>query len=761
LIDGSVHPTKNQRLAHVLCQGDFDDASRRSRSVRIRTLNWAFVVVAAVGLLATRASAQNGSTAEFARSPVESLHAENVDVRRAAANKIRMSSRRVQRDALPAMIEVLMKEKDGQVRLAVLDTITAMGPDAAPAVDALVHTLRTNYGGQGKEELHQDYRSALALAAIGKPAVEGLRGLLGERKENVRAEVVMALGRIGPNAGAAVADLVPLLGDKSERIRQEATRALGRIGEAAVEPLIAASAHQDAGVRARAVESLGMSSTLSDGVRRAVLERSHDASPEVRAAATRSLARLALPDDVLLPVLKEDLKDEDEQVRLAAVNLLIARRALLLPLVPQLASLLTGKHDGVAHHAAFLLGKVGPDAAPKLLEALRDENSRIDPIAEALAQIGRSIVPTLIRAVEASEPRVRRGAALALGQIRPLAPEVVPKLTAGLNDPDTEVKGAFLTAIRNLGPRARESVSAVRAMLHDQSAENRIHAVEILAQSAPRDARLVGDLSGLLNDADARVQRQAMDTLRSLGPLGRDALPLVIKKLDSPHAEVRLAAAEMIGSHGQASAEAVPALSSLLTDPAPELRTTAAQTLGKLGRVAQPAFPKLTPLLEAQQVEVREAAASALGSLDLEVDIIRPHLAKAMQDRESKVRRAAMRAVQRLGPQGAVFVPDLIVLARNKETAMGAERLLRRFERRGPDLRSLPELVKLLEHDQETVRLLASKFLGLAGRNAHGAIPALERLREDPSMQVRKQAEAACELIKNDSGPSSQRKPRS
>ena len=91
-----------------------------------------------------------------------------------------------------------MTEKDGQVRLAVLDAVTALGPDAAPAVPALVHTLRTDYGGQGKEETHQDYRSALALAAIGEPAVEGLRGLLGERKENVRAEAAMGLGRIGP-----------------------------------------------------------------------------------------------------------------------------------------------------------------------------------------------------------------------------------------------------------------------------------------------------------------------------------------------------------------------------------------------------------------------------------------------------------------------------------------------------------------------------------------------------------------------------------
>ena len=163
-----------------------------------------------------------------------------MQARRAAAAGVRLADRSVQRDALPVLIELLMKEKDGQVRLAVFDAVTALGHDAAPAVPALVHTLRTDYGGQGKEETHQDYRAALALAAIGEPAVEGLRGLLGGRKESVRAEVAMGLGRIGPDAGAAIPDLILALGDKSERVRREASVALGRIGTIAVEPLIAA-----------------------------------------------------------------------------------------------------------------------------------------------------------------------------------------------------------------------------------------------------------------------------------------------------------------------------------------------------------------------------------------------------------------------------------------------------------------------------------------------------------------------------------------
>jgi HEAT repeat protein len=725
--------------------------------VRIGYLNRAILMVAICGTPCARAMVQDRPAAENAESLIKNLQAESVDVRRSAATRVRIYDRIVQRQALPVMIDLLKKEKDGQVRLAVLDTLAALGHDAESAVPALVETLRTDVGGKGEEALHQDYRSALALAAIGKPAVAGLIGLLKERKESVRAEVVMSLGRIGPDAEAAVLALIPLLNDGSERLGREVSLALGRIGNAAANPLIAASANKEVVVRARAVEGLGYLSATNSQVHQAVVRCAQDEAPRVRAAALKSLRRLKLPDETLVPIVKENLHHKDEQVRLAVVDLLVERRALLAKLAPELGALLTSENDGIARHAAFLLGKIGSNAAPRLLDALRQKNSRIDQIAEALAQIGRPAVSLLDGAIKTPEPRVRRGAALALGQIRPVASATVQNLTAGLADPDPDVKLACLTAIGYLGPRASECVPAVRGMLQDKSAEIRIQAIQILSVSGARDVRLLDDLIALVNDVDARVQRRSIDTIRSLGPAGRKALPVVSGKLNSTHPEVRLAAAEMIGSHGSGSAEAVPALTSLLDDPSPKLRTIAAQTLGKLGKVAQPALPRLTPLLAAEQVEVREAATLTLGSLELDAEVIRPHLAKALRDKAPEVRRAATRAIQRFGPQGAIFVPDIILLAESKDNLRSVERMLRRFERTGPDVRSLPELVKQLDHKQDSVRLLAIKFLGLLGPSAKDAIPALERMSKDPSAEIRKQAEAASKQIKSNSGSSQQK----
>ena len=179
------------------------------------------------------------------------------------------------------------------------------------------------------------------------------------------------------------------------------------------------------------------------------------------------------------------------------------------------------------------------------------------------------------------------------------------------------------------------------------------------------------------------MQHQAIDLLRSLGPLGRPAVAAVIGTLNAADPDVRFAAAAMIGSHGRAGIAAVPALSQLLNDPVPKIKTIAAQTLGMMGKGAQPAFDRLTPLLGVEQFEVREAAALTLGSLELEADVIKPHLARRCAIRSSRC-RAAMKAIPRLGPQGAILVPDIILMAENKQNLKSVERMLRRFHAQGP-----------------------------------------------------------------------------
>ena len=79
------------------------------------------------------------------------------------------------------------------------------------------------------------------------------------------------------------------------------------------------------------------------------------------------------------------------------------------------------KHEGnSARRAAIALGKIGPDAVPALIEALKDKDKEVHRLAVyALGQIGpaaKDAVPAL-KALSETEPSVRRSVAKALKQI--------------------------------------------------------------------------------------------------------------------------------------------------------------------------------------------------------------------------------------------------------------------------------------------------------------------------------------------------------
>ena len=215
-----------------------------------RRLVRAFLAIIACSSMATHSSAQDRPAPDRAKSLIENLRSKDVDVRRDAAARVHLSDRKVQHEALPVLIDLLMKEKDGQVRLAVLDTVTAWAPTPHRPSRRLSIRCGPITGDRARKSRTRIIVPPWRWRPWASPRSTGLRGLLKERKESVRAECIMGLGRIGPDAEAAVPDLIPLLGDKSDRIRREAALALGRIGPAAVAPLIAAADDKDAVVRA-------------------------------------------------------------------------------------------------------------------------------------------------------------------------------------------------------------------------------------------------------------------------------------------------------------------------------------------------------------------------------------------------------------------------------------------------------------------------------------------------------------------------------
>ena len=129
----------------------------------------------------------------------------------------------------------------------------------------------------------------------------------------------------------------------------------------------------------------------NDRVRQVVLNAARDASPQVRAASLKSLARLDLRSEDVLPTLKENF---GMRMKTSAGRWSICSEAARVAASgrPELDSLLTAENADVAQVAAILLGKVGPQAARRLIERSAARTLASIRLRPALAEIGRPLV---------------------------------------------------------------------------------------------------------------------------------------------------------------------------------------------------------------------------------------------------------------------------------------------------------------------------------------------------------------------------------
>jgi HEAT repeat protein len=127
------------------------------------------------------------------------------------------------RRLLPTFIALLPEPGVGwQATLA----LGAAGPEAAPAVPALIEALRRE---RVPRPLRTPPTATLALGRMGAAAREPLVELLSAPEPAVRTGSLLALGMLGAEARPVASRLVPLLTDSDLEVRQAAALSLGQI----------------------------------------------------------------------------------------------------------------------------------------------------------------------------------------------------------------------------------------------------------------------------------------------------------------------------------------------------------------------------------------------------------------------------------------------------------------------------------------------------------------------------------------------------
>jgi hypothetical protein len=233
------------------------------------------------------------------------------------------------------------------------------------------------------------------LQAGGADAVPVLTDLLRAPEAEVRWRAADILGKIGPAAAPASAQLAAALHDGDSHVRTVAAQALGEIGPKGVDPAVVP----------------GLVELLSTG----------DRLPALRALA--SIGPAAAPAiSEIARVLRED---PDATTRWNAARTLGKIGPAAKTAIPALVQAMGDDPDAlVREHAAEALGDIGPDAA----EAVAD----------------------LAKACKDPSHKVRRDAVRSLGQIGAPAKAALPQVEALLKDPEAIVREAAETAKRKI-----------------------------------------------------------------------------------------------------------------------------------------------------------------------------------------------------------------------------------------------------------------------------------------------------------------------
>ena len=330
-----------------------------------------------------------------------------------------------------------------------------------------------------------------------------------------------------------------------------------------------------------------------------------------------------------------------------------------------------------------------------------------------------------------------------------------------LTDPTPANRTAAAEAIRKFGKDGSPALDAILAAAKDTDSKVRAEAVLTL-NHLPADPKAVPILIAALKDESPDVRLKTTYVLQRyayLVPQSKAAIKPLLAAMEDSSPRVRSNAASALAGFGPAAKEGVPALTTALDDKDSSMRAGAALTLGRIGPEAKAATTKLIELLRAEpkagepkslfEDVVRRNAAMALGRITRGTDVAVAPLIAALDDKGLEVGVYAAIALGEIGPAAKAAVGPLQGFIQTEKDARIRIHAAAALMRIDPQFAksSIEILVAALTDERMFVRHNALTALEGLGPLAKEAMPALQKLLQDPNKAIQDDAARAIKKI--------------
>jgi HEAT repeat protein len=529
--------------------------------------------------------------------------------------------------------------------------------------------------------------AAAVLGGMGNAAaVPALVAALRDREEEVRGEVISALGMIGPAARPAVPALTGIVRSGRHMFYTKAVEALIAIGCPPVDILTEHLKDSDSDLQDAAHRGLIAAGVAAFPALTALIR---GGDPELRTRAAQALGRIK--DPLAVPILIEALKDDEAFVRVPASNALAGIGA---PAVPALVGALRHKDDLVALSAGKILGRIkDPLSVPGLIESLLDSRAEWflyrETVSLALAEMREVALPALIEALKDRARPYRERIADALGNIDER--EALIALIGVLGDEDPIIRERAAEALGRIGDAV--ALGALIVALDDESPPVRWQAALALGAIGPSAKMATPKLINVMKHENSGLQVPAAMALLKIMPKNQEALrsaariladvdlpvavATLIDALKSGDFDLRREAARALGK--QRAVGAIPALSEALNDEHAEVRWMASWALGEIQDPAVIAL--LAATLKDEDGGVRWMAAESLSRRESEARPAFRELLLALKDPDSEVRNQVAFALGEIRePQAIVYLREALLVEPDETARLGIWRAIEKIK---------------------------------------------------------------------------------